>query len=73
MKKDNQQQNPPRKVEIAAEPLWTPTWAWHLKTLATIYVVLSILYFAISHFLSRVPKPYRMREVPQEITPWIKK
>lgn len=59
-------------VDLQLEPLWRPTWSWHLKTLGVIYVILVIAYFAISKFLSTVPQPYRMREVPKEITPWIK-
>lgn len=58
---------------LSVEPMWQPTWKWHAKTLSIIYVVLIVLYFGISAFLSRVPKPYRMREVPQEVTPWLNK
>lgn len=53
-------------------PLWRPTWAWHAKTLAVIYLVLTIAYFAIDRFLSHLPEPYRLRDVPPEMTPWLK-
>jgi hypothetical protein len=60
-------------TDLSVEPMWQPTWKWHFKTLSIIYVVLVILYFGISNFLSRVPEPYRMRDIPQEVTPWLKK
>jgi hypothetical protein len=59
-------------TDLAIEPLWRPTWKWHLRVLAIIYVVLIAAYFAISTFLSRIPQPYRMRQVPKELTPWQK-
>ncbi|MCG3203496.1 MAG: hypothetical protein KCHDKBKB_00164 [Elusimicrobia bacterium] len=54
------------------EPLWQPTWKWHLKVLAGVYVFLIFAYFAVSTFLSKVPPPYRLREIPKELTPWMK-
>jgi len=60
-------------VDLNVAPLWKPTWKWHMKTLGVIYVLLIIAYFAISEFLSRVPEPYRMREIPKELTPWLNK
>ena len=54
-------------------PLWTPHWRWHLKALVIIYIVLAIAYFVINTFLTRVPEPYRMRDIPKEMTPWLKK
>ncbi|MBL0349992.1 MAG: hypothetical protein IPP68_06430 [Elusimicrobia bacterium] len=56
-----------------APVLWRPTWAWHLKTLAVIYLLLTIVFFAVDHFLSRLPEPYRLRDIPPEMTPWLKK
>jgi hypothetical protein len=60
-------------VDLVTDPLWKPTWIWHVKVLGVIYVVLIVAYFAISQFLKRVPEPYRMRDVPKDITPWLKK
>lgn len=60
-------------VDLSVEPMWRPTWRWHLKVLGSVYVVLVVIYFAISSFLSHVPEPYRLRDVPEEITPWLKK
>ena len=60
-------------VDVNIEPLWRPNWKWHASVLGAIYVVLTIAYFAISKFLTDIPEPYRMREVPAEVTPWLKK
>ena len=60
-------------ADLAIEPLWRPTWSWHLRVLGVIYVCLIGVYFAISAFLSRIPAPYRLREIPKEITPWLNK
>lgn len=75
-KNDNSKQD--RKPQAPAapaapmEPMWQPTWQWHAKVLAGVYVALTGAYFAMSAFLSRVPPPYKLREIPKEITPWIK-
>ena len=58
--------------DLQIAPLWKPTWQWHGRVLATIYVILAVAYFAISAFLSKIPEPYRMRKIPKEVTPWIK-
>ena len=60
-------------VDLNVPPLWKPTWKWHAGVLTGIYAVLIVAYFAISAFLSRVPEPYRMRDIPSEITPWLEK
>jgi len=60
-------------TDLQLEPMWRPTWKWHLKVLAAIYVVLISVYFVISAFLKKVPPPYRMRDVPMDVTPWLKK
>lgn len=53
--------------------VWRPSWMWHLKVLAGIYLFLTVFYFAADHWLSRLPQPYRLRDVPMEMTPWLKK
>jgi hypothetical protein len=60
-------------VDLQTAPLWKPSWAWHAKVLAGIYLVLIGVYFALSHFLGSLPQPYRLREIPKEITPWMQK
>ncbi len=59
-------------VDLQTAPLWRPTWKWHVRVLCGIYLVLTVAYFGISALLSRLPAPYRTREIPKEITPWIK-
>lgn len=53
---------------LVITPVWKPSWFWHIKVLAIIYVVLIALFFLLNHIL----KPY-MRELPKEIVPWIEK
>jgi hypothetical protein len=60
-------------TEMNLPLLWQPTWKWHLKVLGIIYACLIVAYFVISQFLSRIPEPYRMREVPKDVTPWLKR
>ena len=55
------------------QPLWKPDWRWHLKTLAAIYIFLAIFYLVVDRFLSKVPEPFRMRDIPKEMTPWLKR
>jgi hypothetical protein len=43
-----------------------------LKTLGVVYLVLVAFYFAVDRWLSRLPPPYRLREAPPEMTPWLK-
>jgi hypothetical protein len=68
-----------QKIKPLAEPAivpvepWGPTWRWHLKALAGIYLFLTVFYFAMDHWLSRLSEPYRLRDVPMEMTPWLKK
>jgi hypothetical protein len=58
---------------LQMEPLWAPSWAWHFKVLGGIYIALIVVYFALSAFLKKIPEPYRMRQVPSDVTPWLKK
>ena len=52
---------------------WLPDRAWHLKALGGIFLALVLVYFGLSAFLSRLPPPYGLREIPRELTPWLKK
>jgi hypothetical protein len=58
-------------MDLTAPANWKPTWRWHARALLTIYAVLAVLYFAISAGLSRMPAPYRPRQIPKELTPWL--
>jgi len=52
---------------------WRPDWRWHLRALLFIYIFLVVVYFALSLFLSKVPEPFKMRDIPKEMTPWLKR
>ena len=58
-------------ADLQTEPLWRPSWKWHGTVLGVIYVFLIGAYFGISALLDRIPEPYRVREVPPELTPWL--
>ena len=57
--------------EALISPPWFPDALWHAKTLAAIYAILIVAYFGVSHALSRLPKPYHLRRIPMEMTPWL--
>ncbi len=57
--------------DMAVPPAWQPDAAWHLKTLGAIYVALALFYFGVSALLSKLPKPYHLRNIPVEMTPWL--
>ena len=59
--------------DLSLPPLWMPTWKWHLKVLGIIYVILIAAYFIIDALLSQLPPPLDLRDLPLEITPWLKK
>ncbi len=68
---------PPKKSKKAAaqealiSPPWFPDAKWHLRTLLLIYGVLIVAYLGISRVLSGLPKPYQLRRIPMEMTPWL--
>jgi hypothetical protein len=74
-----QEKTPLSSVKRVSEPRlpapepWRPTWKWHLKLLAGIYLALIVVYVGVSALLSRLPPPYGLRSIPKEITPWLKK
>jgi hypothetical protein len=57
--------------EALAAPPWFPDAKWHLRTLGIIYGVLIVAFFGLSHVLRRLPKPYNLRRIPMEMTPWL--
>ncbi|MBI3564075.1 MAG: hypothetical protein HY079_02630 [Elusimicrobia bacterium] len=57
--------------DMAVPPAWHPDAAWHLRTLGIIYACLTVLYFGVSAALSRLPRPYQLRQIPVEMTPWL--
>ena len=59
--------------DLSIPPAWFPDAAWHLKTLGTIYAVLVVFYLGVSYLLKSLPKPYHIRTIPIEMTPWLSK
>ena len=57
-----------KKCGSALVVMWAPTKAWHIRTLSVIYACLIVAFFLLSHLL----KPY-LREIPPDVTPWLKK
>ncbi len=57
--------------EALISPPWFPDAKWHARTLGIIYAILIVAYFGISHALSYLPKPYHLRQIPMEMTPWL--
>ena len=76
MSQPNPQQQSKKSKKAAAQealisPPWFPDAKWHARTLGIIYAVLIVAYFGISHVLSGLPKPYQLRRIPMEMTPWL--
>lgn len=59
--------------EMSLPPAWFPDARWHLKTLGLIYLGVIIFYYSVSFLLKRLPKPYNIRKIPIEVTPWLRK
>jgi hypothetical protein len=59
--------------DLTIPPAWFPDAKWHLKTLGSIYAALVVLYFGVSYLLGQLPKPYHIRAIPVEMTPWLRR
>lgn len=59
--------------DMAVPPAWFPDWRWHARTLGLIYASLLVLYVGVSFALRRLPKPYDIRRIPPEMTPWLER
>lgn len=59
--------------DLTIPPAWFPDAAWHLKTLGMIYLFLVVVYFGVTYSLQKLPKPYHIRQIPPEMTPWLKR
>lgn len=57
--------------DLSAPPAWQPDALWHVRTLGIIYTGLLALYFGVSSALSTLPRPYHLRHIPVEMTPWL--
>ena len=58
--------------DLTIPPAWFPDARWHLRTLAIIYACIIVAYFGISYLLRRLPRPYNIRHIPEEMTPWLR-
>ena len=59
--------------DLTLPPAWFPDWKWHMRTLGTIYAVVTAGYFAVTFALRQLPEPYHLRRIPPELTPWLGK
>ena len=59
--------------DLALPPAWFPDWRWHARTLAVIYACVIVAYGLVSFALRRLPKPYDVRRIPPEMTPWLRR
>ena len=58
--------------DLTIPPAWFPDARWHLRTLGIIYGVLIVAYFGVTFALRTLPKPYHIRTIPVEMTPWLR-
>jgi hypothetical protein len=70
-KKLSKRQAQAQQIQDELSPPWFPDAAWHLRTLGVIYAVLVLGYFAVTALLKNLPKPYLLRDIPPEMTPWL--
>lgn len=70
-KKLSKKQAQAQQIQEELSPPWFPDAAWHLKTLAVIYAVLVVAYFGVTALLKTLPRPYHLRDVAPEMTPWL--
>ncbi len=56
---------------LSIPPAWFPDTNWHIRTLSLIYIGLIIVYFGVNFFLGKFPKPYHLRDIAPEMTPWL--
>ncbi|MFA5139494.1 MAG: zinc-ribbon domain-containing protein [Elusimicrobiota bacterium] len=57
--------------DLTMPPAWFPDWRWHTRTLAVIYLCVTVFYLATTFALRQLPKPYDIRQIPPELTPWL--
>lgn len=70
-KKLSKRQAQAQQIQDELSPPWFPDAAWHLRTLGVIYAVLVLAYFGVTALLKNLPKPYLLRDIPPEMTPWL--
>lgn len=57
--------------DLLTPPAWFPDTNWHVRTLSLIYIALTVAYFGVNFFLRQLPKPYHLRDIAPEMTPWL--
>lgn len=57
--------------DLTVPPAWFPDAKWHMKTLGAIYAALIVFYIGVSFALKQLPRPYHLRQIPVEMTPWL--
>jgi len=58
--------------DLTIPPTWFPDAQWHLRTLGVIYAVVIVFYFGVTAALKTLPRPYNIRKIPIEMTPWLR-
>ena len=66
---ENQINNPREQNQTA---VLKRTVVLHLKRLAFIYLALLLVFLALNYAANKLPAPYHKRDIPMEITPWLK-
>lgn len=59
--------------DLTIPPAWFPDFKWHARTLGILYALITVFYFTVSFALRQLPKPYNIRTIPPELTPWLHK
>ncbi|MFH1379006.1 MAG: zinc-ribbon domain-containing protein [bacterium] len=59
-------------IDLRLPVIWKPSWKWHAKTLLIIYITLILTYIVGIGLIKKLKPPYNQREIPQEMTPWLK-
>ena len=44
----------------------------HIRILVIIYAILGVMFFVFSYMADNLEKPYQKRNIPMEVTPWLK-
>ena len=59
--------------DLAVAPAWFPDWKWHGRALGIIYACVTAIFLIVTFVLRQLPKPYNLRKLPPEMTPWLKR
>ncbi|MBI2362290.1 MAG: zinc ribbon domain-containing protein [Elusimicrobia bacterium] len=59
--------------DLVIPPAWFPDFKWHARTLGILYAGIVVFYLGVTFALKKLPKPYHLRQIPPQLTPWLKK